>query len=298
MYIMEYAVIGDSILRASNNPYNVQLTLGCLDFFLLVFSTVLIAAAGYIINDYFDIKIDRVNKPDKVIVGKFIKKRVAMLWHTILNVLAIAIALYLSIKYGNYFPLIIHLFTTFGLWMYSLTLKRKFLSGNLTIAIMSALVVVLVGLVELPGIWNYTEHIPSHVAMGHQHWKNVMFQLIIFSSFAFLSTLIREIQKDLADMKGDEVLNCSTVPLVWGIRKTKNFISVLIFILAISILAIQQLFASDLISSLYVTILVIVPMMYSAYQCNQAKDRKGFLVASAWMKFSMFTGVLFAIFYS
>ena len=112
--------------------YNIEAGLGIksITFFLLVLSTVMIAAAGNIINDYFDIKADLINKPDRVVIGKYVKRRVAIVSHWGINFLAFAIAVYLSWRLQTYWYLFIHLLTINLLWYYSLRLKREFFIGN------------------------------------------------------------------------------------------------------------------------------------------------------------------------
>ena len=113
-------------------------------FSLLIVSTVLIAAAGNIINDYFDIKADKINKPDRVVIGKFIKKRWAIALHWIFNVIAVLISIYLSIYYQSLWFVFIQVVIVNLLWFYSLYFKKKILIGNFIIALMTGIIPLLV----------------------------------------------------------------------------------------------------------------------------------------------------------
>ena len=172
-------------------------------FLILMLSTVIIAAAGYIINDYYDVKIDYINRPERVVVGKKLKRRSVMAIHLMLNSLGTLGGLLVS------WPvLIINMFSIGLLWLYSNQLKRLPFIGNLSISLLTALAVFVVAVYY----GQYTDG------------------LIIYSIFAFFFTLLREIIKDTQDMKGDEAFGCRTLPIVWGIAKTKRFMYLLMVI--------------------------------------------------------------------
>jgi 4-hydroxybenzoate polyprenyltransferase len=292
MYLLRMNVVGLYIFHSAEDHSGVQFVISDFHFFLLVFSTLLIAGAGYIINDYFDIRIDRINKPEKVIVGKYIKKRVAMLTHTILNFIAVCIGVYLSLKYHNWLPVIFHLSTTSLLWLYSLFLKRKFLTGNIVTALLSAMVPLLVGWFEIPMAFKEYPYLvnlkdPFHIF----HYS--MNLVLAYTVMAFLTTLAREIIKDIADMKGDQVQKCSTMPIVIGVYKTKLIV---LFVLLISILAVvlgQLYFFPGKFELFYVSAFVTLPLVLAGLITYQAKERSRFLVASNFIKLSMFAALLF-----
>jgi len=172
-------------------------------FFLLVLSTVLIAGAGYIINDYYDVKIDFVNKPKRVVVGKTLSRRWVIVGHLVLNFSAIAIGFYLSPVIG-----IINIIATFFLWLYSNHLKRLPFIGNFIIGGLTGLTLLVVG----------------------QYFSERAYLILCYAVFAGFITLVREIIKDMEDLKGDEKFGCKTLPIIWGIPKTKKLIY---FILAL-----------------------------------------------------------------
>lgn len=206
--------------------YTIESSLGItsFSFFLLVISTVMIAAAGNIINDYFDIKADLINKPNRVVIGKYVKRRVAILAHWVINFLAFSIALYLSWRLQTYWYLFIHLLTINLLWYYSLRLKREFFIGNILIAGLTAIVPLLVGyyyfhiheVSNLPTIENtFYPFTQGKIA------NYTLLLTFVISGFAFVMNLAREIIKDMEDVEGDKKLHAKTLPIVLGISTSK-----------------------------------------------------------------------------
>jgi 4-hydroxybenzoate polyprenyltransferase len=164
---------------------------------LLVLATLSSAAGGYVINDYYDVKIDVLNKPGSVVVGKYISRRWAMIFHLLL----ILTSLLLS------YPLGLRIMATVGfcsawLWLYSNSLKRLPFIGNFSVAVLVAV----------------SLYLPSAL------FPPAKDSLLIFCLFAFFISLVREIVKDMEDMKGDTRHGCKTLPIIWGIRRTKAFI--------------------------------------------------------------------------
>jgi 4-hydroxybenzoate polyprenyltransferase len=292
MYLMHHIVVGNLVHSFESENRKADFLINHFDFFLLVFSTLLIAGAGYIINDYFDIRIDRINKPEKVIVGKYIKKRVAMLTHTGMNIVAVGIGLYLSLKYDSWLPLIFHVITTTLLWWYSVQLKRKFLSGNFLIAVLSGMVPLLVGWFQLPFI---KEEFLIQSDEALTIFKFTWWMIIGYSIMAAVTTLVREILKDMADIKGDESQNCKTVPIVLGIEKTKYIVNLLLLGSIFTIIGLQYLFFPGTLHSFYIILFVCLPLLVSAVITHYGKERNDFIRASDFIKISMMSAILFTI---
>lgn len=166
-------------------------------FPLLVLSTVFIAAGGYIINDYFDVKIDRINKPDRVWIGKTISRRSALLVHQLFSVSGVLMAFYIGWKPG-----LIHILSVWLLWFYASGFKKKPLIGNFVVAFLTALVIAEIALVYTP--------------------QNRL--IYMYAAFAFFINFIREIIKDMEDMRGDELHGARTLPILYGIHKTKRLL--------------------------------------------------------------------------
>ena len=247
---------------------------GCLQFegwqkfLLLTLSTNLIAAAGYIINDYYDIKIDIINKPKEIIVNRFIASRKAILLHTVLNVAGVAIGFYLNVWVG-----IIDIAVSFLLWQYSVTYKYLLLVGNITIAGLMAVSLVVVWIV-FPDVY------PKWMAA--------------YAGFAFVTGLIREIIKDVEDMKGDEAFDCKTVPIVFGIHKTKVLLYRLIFILGLLLVsAISYLFYSGkFFLPVYLISIVGTALVIYFFVLKRADTKMDFTRLSSGMKLIMLFGIL------
>ena len=219
-----YFTIGGKI---DVNPFFEQ-----IHFFLLTFSTVCIAAAGNIINDYFDVKADKINRPEKLIVTKHISKRKAIIWHWTLNGFGFMTACYLSVFYQTFWYAFIHLISINVLWLYSVYFKRKFVLGNLLIASLTALVVLLSGFhfyhvcsYELHPILEAKITIPESLNYTIIYWKNLFLDagnfIFLLCFFAFVLNLGREIVKDIEDVEGDKQLHAQTIPIVLGNKAAK-----------------------------------------------------------------------------
>ena len=217
---------------------NVDMFFEQFNFLLLTFSTVCIAAAGNIINDYFDVKADKINRPEKLIVTKYITKRKAIIWHWVLNGIGFIIATYLSIFYHTFWYVFIHLISINSLWLYSVYFKRKFVIGNILIAALTALVVLLSGFhfyhvcrYELHPILQAKISIPASLDHAIIYWKNLFLNagnfIFLLCFFAFVLNLGREIVKDMEDVEGDKLLKAKTIPIVLG-NSTAKWIAFLI----------------------------------------------------------------------
>ncbi len=231
--------------------------------YLLVFSTVIITAAGYMINDYYDVKIDYINRPQEVVVGKGIKRRVVLLLHSLFNLTAIGLGWIISPKIA-----LINFLVAFLLWLYSNQLKREPFIGNLTIAFLTGFSVYLVAL----------------------HYQKNELLVLTYSIFAFFLNLIREIIKDIEDRHGDRLHGCRTLPIVIGFRKTKEVIFVVAICFVASILTVTfQINNPHLFYYFGGLGLVFTWFMWKVYQADRKKQ---FTQLSTWAKWIMVVGTL------
>lgn len=267
---------------------------GDIKFCVLVAATVCIAAAGYIINDYFDIKLDKINKPESVIISKYIKRRVAIVLHSILNAVGVFFGFYVAyragmIMLGFIFPIIAS-----GLWFYSLNLKKKPLVGNLSIALMAALVPLIVYLFEVV----YIKSNSSVFIYESKNYHLARYYTIGLALFAFLLTLMREIVKDVEDIKGDREMGCRTLPIVLGVNKSK-IIMALITIIIFILIAIYQYYLFNTLDFellIYTTIAIQLPLLYIIIKLYTSKYKADFHVISLLAKIIMVTGSITILF--
>lgn len=235
--------------------------------FLLASSTAIIAGAGYIINDYYDIKIDLINKPERVVIGKSITRRYALFFHSVLSIVGVALGFLLGWKVG-----VIHFLSVFLLWWYSNSLKRQPFIGNFVVAWLTSISIVLV---------------------------NILYDLsnplvVIYALFAFFMTLIREIVKDMEDLKGDNTFGCKTLPIIWGIRKTKWIIYILLVLLGASVVLLNEGYSQLPLS--YFLIFLYIPLGLLLMRLIRADTRKDFYWLSQWCKIIMLFGVVSMVF--
>ncbi|MDF1574024.1 MAG: geranylgeranylglycerol-phosphate geranylgeranyltransferase [Bacteroidales bacterium] len=275
-----------------------ELQFGDFQFALLVFSTMLIAAAGYIINDYFDTRADLINKPARVVVGVSISRKVAMILHMILNILGVGIGVYLAFYVGLPSLSLVFVLSTGLLWFYSTNYKKQFLVGNLAVAFLTALVPLMVVLFEIPLLnREYGE-----IMIRYDADFNYLFAWVsAFSFFAFATTLIREIIKDAEDLEGDHAYGMKTVPIRLGTFWTRVVLVVLITITlgALIYLLFSYIFFSvdpaDYISLAYFALFLLLPLILLAIQVITARDKRAYHRASTLIKLVMLFGILYSV---
>lgn len=278
----------------ANNFYDYKLSMEL--FICLILSSVSIAAAGYIINDYFDLNIDRVNKPEAIVVEKIIRRRWAIVWHLTLSFAGVMLALYVSWKISNFMLALANFFCVVLLWFYSTTFKKKLLIGNVIISLLTAWVILALYLSEI-NVYRLKD--PFY----NQAITRIFKFAVIYSGFAFIISLVREIVKDMEDIEGDQRYGCRTMPIVWGIQASKIFAAVWLVVLIVS-LFIMQVYAIMLgwwAGIVYCLILIILPLIKILKDLYNAKTSKQFHELSSTIKFVMLTGILsmlFFIFYS
>ncbi len=260
-----------------------------LHFFLLSLSTVMIAAAGYIINDYFDVRTDVINKPDKILIGTHIKRRVAMGAHLVISFIAIIIGFYLGWKAGNWQLGSIHAFAFIFLWFYSTNHKKQFLIGNILISLLSALVILVVIIFERQV---YTSLIAEQGAYGIVRY--IIIYLLAYALFAFVITFVREIVKDIEDIEGDKDINSKTMPIVIGVNKSKMVAGVIMltFIVLLGYVQVTQFEAFSLIRILYILFALQLPSLFFLILLIKAQKKKEFHLLSRLVKGIMLMGVL------
>ena len=290
-YIMRFCIIKPFLQL---NGFHLQLD--DFHFFLLVLTTMLIASAGYVINDYFDIRTDRINKPDRVIIDSAISRRQAIALQTALSLSGIAIAIYLSWHVGVLPLALLFVLCSGVLWFYSTTYKRQLLIGNFVVSVMTGGVPLLVALYEIPLL---NKAYGDIMIQNHVNFNYRFLWIVGFSFFAFLTNFIREIIKDAEDFEGDSAYGMNTVPIYFGIGVTKSILAVLISVSIILLKLIMRFIVLsgekiDLITSGYFIFLLIVPFSILLYMVITASSKKDYHNASVLIKFIMLAGILYS----
>ena len=257
---------------------------------LLVLSSALIAAAGYIINDYFDLNIDRINKPDKLVVEKVIRRRWVIIWHLVLSAAGVLIAVYIDYKTPVRFLTIANLACVALLFLYSISLKKKLLSGNILISLLTAWTIFVVSWCEV-----------NQLAVPRSGFdaERIIKLAFIYGGFAFIISLIREVVKDMEDVEGDRRYGCRTMPIVWGLNASKVFVAVWIIVLiaAVGIIQAYVLRLGWWWSVIYSVVLIIAPLAWIFKQLMKAQSAKDFHKLSSVIKLVMLTGILSMLFF-
>jgi 4-hydroxybenzoate polyprenyltransferase len=258
-------------------------------FYILSGSSVLIAAAGYIINDYFDINIDIVNKPDRLVIDNGISRRWAMFFHFIFSIAGILMGFYIGLENGNWFIGFAHTSVALLLWVYSTSFKRKAVIGNLVIALLTAwsLMVVYFYLVYNTEFADLTTR---HIEMLQKLFRIAL----LYAAFAFIITYVREIVKDMEDVEGDRKYGCRTMPIVWGMQVSKLVASfTMILLLGLMLLALIYILQYKMwLPAIYHVVCILTPTVYTFYLLQKSNTGADFSKVSRWIKIVMLFGIV------
>lgn len=240
-----------------------------IDFLGICMSTVCIAAAGYIINDYHDVKIDMINKPGRVVIGEFFSRRMALFLYISLCFIGITIGFLVSIKIGA-----LNIFAAGLLWAYSVKFKKTALWGNLIIAILTAVAVLMIYV-----------------------WKPVLGgrALLAYAWFAFIITLIREVIKDIEDIKGDRIYGCRTLPIIWGVARTVRVVQFFIWLMILSLIGAVFLTENILLQGF--AVIITGEIIYLSYRLSKTDTNRGFKALGKFCKLIMLSGILAMFFF-
>ncbi len=264
-------------------------------FVMLVVASVCIAAAGNIINDYFDLNIDQINKPHKVIVDKIINRRWVIFWHLLLSIIGITLGFIIDINTPVKFLGVANLISVIILFFYSVSLKKKFLIGNILISLLTAWVILVITYCE-------TNHLLNVFKNGHSLEVDKLSRLtFLYAGFAFIISLIREIVKDMEDIEGDRTYGCKTMPILLGLNATKVFVTVWLTVLIIAMLLVQfyvlQFGWWFWISASYCLLFIIVPLIWIFIKLFSAQTAAQFHTISTVVKVVMLMGIMSMLFF-
>ena len=285
-WLFEYCIYQKVYPTSFNNPADTR------QFIFLVIASVVIAAAGYIINDYFDLNIDQINKPNKVVVSVIINRRWVIFWHMLLSLLGLFFTVS-ALPISEYWYLVLANFASIILlWFYSTNLKKQLLIGNVLISLLTAWVILIIFFSKYP--------IKLHSLLLVDHDEVRFFRFtVLYASFAFIISLIREVIKDMEDMEGDRKYGCRTMPILWGLNASKVFVAVWIIVL-VATLSILQFYVLPFgwwQSALYCLLFIIAPLLWIFQKLFKAQTAEDFHLLSRVVKIVMFTGILSMVFF-
>lgn len=269
------------VLYAEQHPLRIS---------LIVIASVFIAAAGYIINDYFDLNIDQVNKPSKNVINAVISRRWAIVWHLGLSVAGVAITAF-AVGREKWWLVLANLLTVILLWFYSTSLKRQPLIGNILISLLTAWTILFIFFVQAP----------ITGAIGANDGQTVKFFRVAFlyAAFAFVISLIREAVKDVEDMEGDRRYGCKTFPIIAGIFPVKVYTTVWLIVLLGSVIVLQ-LYVMQFgwwWAIIYAVIFIIIPLFYLFREHYYARVPADFGRLSRVTKLIMLAGIISMVFF-
>jgi 4-hydroxybenzoate polyprenyltransferase len=296
MILIRYAVIrpllgaipvtlaGDPVVTAA-----MDLRLGWIDFLILVISTCLITAAGYVINDYFDIRADLINK-GTIIVGNTITRRMAMMYHNVFNILGVIGGTYVSARIGFIWLGIFFVLISGLLYFYSATYKRQFLIGNIIVALLVAAVPMMVVVFDAAPVYVWY----SQAATDFPGVAILFWWVGGFALFAFLTTLIREIIKDMEDCEGDRETGRKTLPVISGLL-TSRAVVIFLSVVTIGLLYfVWSRYLTDTLTLLYISLLLTLPFIIVIIRVISSNEKRHLHFASRLMKLIMLAGILYS----
>lgn len=285
MILTKYALI--------DHYYETQF-LNAFLFFIACLSILSLTAAGYVVNDILDVQADQINKPEKLYISTSISQRNAWILYVVLTIIGLVACFYvIHTKSMSFDYLIIYSATILLLFLYSKYFKRLPLIGNLVIAFFCAFVIYITfELNDIPqessgGFFGFLANFGNSTGL--------FIAVLGYVVFSFLTTLIREMVKDIEDIDGDHNMRMKTLPIVLGVKRSRNVIIIIsLFFAVLLILFIKAIFedSKGIFLGLYFTILILLPFLLFLYRLWSASTKKHFHSLSNLMKLIMLFGIL------
>lgn len=282
------------------------------EFFMLVFSYILIAAGGNMMNDYHDLKADVINKPENMIVGRFISKKKVMLLYVVFTVIGLLLGLLPAFKSSVFQLYLISVLFVGFLWFYNSEFKYNLFLGNVIIAMLCGIGFLIPLLYEMPLLIKQFKKIVIENEEMFLMYKqiplniqaNIQLMWIwtgIYAALAFVITLVREMIKDAEDIEGDNAAGYASVALKYGF-KTVNVLSFFLLFSVISFLsfaAYQMFVGSDYYSAIYLILFLVMPLLYICFKVIKSKSKRDYSQTSKLLKWMMALalGYLFVFYY-
>ena len=263
---------------------NAETGLTPLFFSVLVLSVLFTTAAGYIINDVQDVPADRINKPDKVLVGKKISREDALFYYSVLNVVGIVLGFVVSWYVKKLSFSVVFILASLLLYRYAIYFKKKYLYGNIIVSFLIFLSIIIIPVFDL---------VPVTVP-GNQDAQWQIFLLVVqIAVFAFLLTFLRELVKDIEDIEGDKKIGSKSFPIEHGTGKSKHLLYIVSFFTIMIILYFSYSnFSINYLAGIYLILFIVFPLLYFLYKLKNITLKKEFHQLSNLLKLIMLAGIL------
>ncbi len=232
------------------------------NLFFLILSSATVIASGYIINNFYDSEKDLINRPKKTMLDRLISQRTKLSVYFILNFASIFFASYVSFRAVVFFSIYI-----FTIWLYSHRIKKILFLGNIMASILAITPFFVVFI----------------------YYKNFETVIFIHATFLFIMIAMRELVKDLENLKGDLIQNYKTIPVVYGEKWSKFFLSVLTVLAVIPILLLTTRFDTGLMDYYFYTSLLLLIFFLLFLYFSNAKWQ--YLILHNILKFIIVAGV-------
>ncbi len=305
-YLLQYYILLPELKKVNSTPL-----LPDFEFFLLVFSTILIAAGGYIINDIEDVDIDKLNKPEKKqIVGRIYPLSISWKMYLFSIILGFMISIYLAFFIHNFVQFLIYPAAVGMLYAYSKWWKRQPLIGNLVVAFFCAFVAWIVFYAEKINFISEKLHYviarnelllrgyeANFLSEGTQQegYDFLKFTFVGYAAFAFISTFFREIIKDIEDVQGDKAGNCRTLPVVIGVESSKKWAFMVGLIFLSLVVIFSFILRGEWIKILILNSIISLPIIYALFLLVRAHKKEDFSFLSKLAKLIMLSGLVFIL---
>ncbi|NRB82183.1 MAG: geranylgeranylglycerol-phosphate geranylgeranyltransferase [Winogradskyella sp.] len=233
-----------------------------VNLLMLVLASSATIAAGYIINNFYDSEKDLINRPRKTMLDRLVSQNTKLSFYFVLNFLALVFASYVSFRTVIFFAIYI-----FAIWLYSHRFKKQPMTGNLVSAILTV--------IPFFAIFIY--------------YRN--FELVIFAHaiFLFLLVSMRELTKDLENLKGDLALDYKTVPVVYGEKTSKTILTILVIFTIVSAVALILFFnIGHMFYFFYLSVMLLILFLLILWKSNK---KTHYLILHNILKFIIVAGV-------
>jgi 4-hydroxybenzoate polyprenyltransferase len=285
----------ETILKTVLQSYILEFIPDQVPIILIIVATAFITAGAAVLNDYFDVKIDRINRPERVIVASTVERANALVFYGILTAIGVVAGVISGIISQNYTTILVFIVVPGILWFYSSTYKRQFIIGNIMLALTAALAVLIMAIGFVTTIIKTNPELIYNIFIVNQCYKITL----ILALFVFLCTWIAAIYKDFINEAGDREMECRTMVIKLGAKKSKIVLLVLIFFVSLTALIFGLDFGN--VNSLifkYIALMINLPLLALMYLTIKAKTVNNYSQTLFLVKIIIVTGILFGLFYT